>query len=49
MHASPDVAFCQIVRGRGKLPLPGRTAISYQAPRAVRVPPGALHDWHDVE
>jgi hypothetical protein len=23
MHASPDVAFCQVVRGRGKLGLPG--------------------------
>jgi quercetin dioxygenase-like cupin family protein len=49
MHASPDVAFCQIVRGRGKLGLPGGTEIPYAAPELYVFHPGALHDWHDVE
>jgi quercetin dioxygenase-like cupin family protein len=49
MHASPDIAFCQVVRGRGKLGLPGRTEISYQAPELYVFHPGALHDWHAVE
>ena len=49
MHASPDVAFCQVVRGRGKLGLPGGTEIAYQAPELYVFHPGALHDWHDVE
>jgi quercetin dioxygenase-like cupin family protein len=49
MHASPDVAFCQVVRGRGKLGLPGGTEITYQAPELYVFHPGALHDWHDVE
>jgi quercetin dioxygenase-like cupin family protein len=49
MHASPDIAFCQVVRGRGKLGLPGGTAVSYQAPELYVFHPGALHDWHDVE
>ena len=49
MHASPDVAFCQVVRGRGKLGLPGGTEVAYQAPELYVFHPGALHDWHDVE
>jgi quercetin dioxygenase-like cupin family protein len=49
MHASPDVAFCQVVRGRGKLGLPGGTELAYQAPELYVFHPGALHDWHDVE
>jgi len=49
MHASPDIAFCQVVRGRGKLGLPGGTAIGYEAPELYVFHPGALHDWHDVE
>jgi quercetin dioxygenase-like cupin family protein len=49
MHASPDIAFCQVVRGRGKLGLPGGTEISYEAPELYVFHPGALHDWHDVE
>jgi quercetin dioxygenase-like cupin family protein len=49
MHSSPDIAFCQIVRGRGKLGLPGGTEINYEAPELYVFHPGALHDWHDVE
>jgi quercetin dioxygenase-like cupin family protein len=49
MHASPDVAFCQVVRGRGKLGLPDGTELAYQAPELYVFHPGALHDWHDIE
>jgi quercetin dioxygenase-like cupin family protein len=49
MHASADIAFCQVVRGQGKLGLPGGTDVPYQAPELYVFHPGALHDWHDVE
>jgi quercetin dioxygenase-like cupin family protein len=49
MHTSPDVAFCQIVRGKGKLGLPGGTEISYEGPELYVFHPGSLHDWHDIE
>jgi quercetin dioxygenase-like cupin family protein len=49
MHTSPDVAFCQIVRGRGRLGLPGGAEVPYQAPELYVFHPGSLHDWHDVE
>jgi hypothetical protein len=49
MHMSPDVAFCQIVRGKGKLGLPGGTEISYEGPELYVFHPGSLHDWHDIE
>jgi quercetin dioxygenase-like cupin family protein len=49
MHTSPDVAFCQIVRGKGKLGLPGGTEISYAGPELYVFHPGSLHDWHDIE
>jgi quercetin dioxygenase-like cupin family protein len=49
MHTSPDVAFCQIVRGRGRLGLPDGTDVPYQAPELYVFHPGSLHDWHDVE
>jgi quercetin dioxygenase-like cupin family protein len=49
MHASPDVAFCQIVRGRGRLGLPDGREIAYQAPELYVFLPGSLHDWHAVE
>src|SRR5919106_2948123 len=49
MHTSPDVAFCQIVRGKGKLGLPGETEISYESPELYVFHPGSLHDWHDIE
>lgn len=49
MHSSPDVAFCQIVRGRGKLGLPGGHELAYEAPELYVFLPGTLHDWHDIE
>jgi quercetin dioxygenase-like cupin family protein len=49
MHSSPDVAFCQIVRGRGKLGLPDGREVEYEGPELYVFQPGTLHDWHDVE
>lgn len=49
MHSSPQVAFCQIVRGRGKLGLPGGRELDYSAPELYVFLPGTLHDWHAIE
>jgi quercetin dioxygenase-like cupin family protein len=49
MHSSPDVAFCQIVRGRGKLGLPDGRELAYAGPELYVFLPGTLHDWHGVE
>jgi quercetin dioxygenase-like cupin family protein len=49
MHSSPDVAFCQIVRGRGKLGLPDGRALNYRGPELYVFLPDTLHDWHDIE
>jgi quercetin dioxygenase-like cupin family protein len=49
MHTSPDVAFCQIVRGRGKLGLPDDREVEYRGPELYIFHPGSLHDWHDIE
>ena len=49
MHSSPDVAFCQVVRGRGRLGLPDGRELEYRAPELYVFLPGTLHDWHDVE
>ena len=49
MHSSPHVAFCQIVRGRGKLGLPGGRELEYTGPELYVFLAGTLHDWHDVE
>lgn len=49
MHSSPDVAFCQVVRGRGKLGLPGGRELDYEGPELYVFLPDTLHDWHDVE
>jgi hypothetical protein len=35
MHSSPDVAFCQIVRGRGKLGLPDGRELDYEGPSST--------------
>jgi quercetin dioxygenase-like cupin family protein len=48
MHSSPEVAFCQIVRGRGKLGLPGGRELNYEGPELFLFQPGTLHDWHGV-
>ncbi len=49
MHATPEAAFCQIVRGRGVLGLPGGREVPYQAPELYVFEPHTAHDWHDVE
>ena len=49
MHSSPDVAFCQVVRGRGKLGLPDGRELDYRGPELYVFLPGTLHDWHHVE
>ena len=49
MHSSPDVAFCQVVRGRGRLGLPDGRALDYEGPELYIFLPGTLHDWHEVE
>jgi quercetin dioxygenase-like cupin family protein len=49
MHSSPDVAFCQVVRGKGKLGLPDGSALDYQGPELYVFLPDTLHDWHDIE
>lgn len=48
MHSSPDVAFCQIVRGRGKLRLPDNQDLTYQGPELYVFLPDTLHEWHDI-
>jgi quercetin dioxygenase-like cupin family protein len=49
MHSSPVIAFCQIVRGKGKLGLPEGAALDYAAPELYVFMPNTLHDWHDIE
>jgi quercetin dioxygenase-like cupin family protein len=49
MHSSPDVAFCQVVRGRGKLGLPDGRELAYAAPELYVFLPGTRHDWHGVQ
>lgn len=49
MHSSPDVAFCQVVRGRGKLGLPDGSEVSYEGPELFVFLPNTLHDWHQIE
>jgi quercetin dioxygenase-like cupin family protein len=48
MHSSPDVAFCQVVRGRGRLGLPGGREVVYEGPELYVFLPGTLHDWHAI-
>jgi quercetin dioxygenase-like cupin family protein len=47
MHTSPDVAFCQIVKGRGTLSLPDEEVV-YIAPELYVFLPGSLHEWKDI-
>ncbi len=49
MHTGPELAFCQIVHGRGKLGLEGGRELEYQGPELYIFAPGALHDWHGIE
>jgi hypothetical protein len=43
------LAFCQIVRGRGRLGLPDGRSLAYEGPELYVFLPDTLHDWHDVE
>ncbi|MGH2751654.1 MAG: hypothetical protein ACRDK3_12395 [Actinomycetota bacterium] len=49
MHTSPDVAYCQIIKGRGTLVLPEEHTISYSGPELYVFMPGTLHEWRDIE
>jgi quercetin dioxygenase-like cupin family protein len=49
MHSSPDVAFCQVVRGRGKVGLPDGRELDYEGPELYVFLPETLHDWHAIE
>jgi quercetin dioxygenase-like cupin family protein len=49
MHTSPDVAFCQVVRGRGKLVLPDESELDYLGPELYVFHPGSYHEWRDVK
>lgn len=49
MHTSPDLAFCQIIRGRGKLGLPDDKEVEFRGPELYIFHPGSYHDWHDIE
>ncbi|MGH8958538.1 MAG: cupin domain-containing protein [Acidimicrobiia bacterium] len=48
MHSSPDIAFCQVVRGRGRLGLQNGTELAYEGPELYVFLPGTQHDWHSV-
>lgn len=48
MHSSPDVAFCQVISGRGKLGLPDGRELDYEGPELYIFLPGTLHDWHAI-
>jgi quercetin dioxygenase-like cupin family protein len=49
MHSSPKMAFCQVVRGKGKLGLPDGRELAYEGPELYVFLPNTLHDWHDIE
>jgi quercetin dioxygenase-like cupin family protein len=49
MHSSPDLAFCQVVRGRGVLRLPGGEGLRYEGPELYVFQPGTLHEWRDID
>ncbi len=49
MHTSPDVAFCQVIRGRGKLALPEHRVLDYSGPELYVFHPGSYHEWRDIE
>lgn len=48
MHSSPDLAFCQVVAGRGKLRLPDGRSLDYAGPELYVFKPDTLHEWHDI-
>jgi hypothetical protein len=48
MHSSPDLAFCQVVSGRGKLRLPDGRTLDYVGPELYVFRPDTLHEWYDI-
>lgn len=48
MHTSPELAFCQIVYGRGVLALPDGARLPYQGPELYVFQPGTLHEWTEI-
>lgn len=48
MHASPDLAVCQVIRGRGTLRLPDGHELTYEGPELYVFEPGTLHEWDDI-
>lgn len=48
MHSSSDVAFCQVVRGRGRLGLPDGTDLDYAGPELYVFLPDTEHGWHTI-
>ncbi|AYY15015.1 hypothetical protein EF847_22300 [Actinobacteria bacterium YIM 96077] len=49
MHTTPDLAHCQIVRGRGILRLPDDQRIPFDGPELYIFQPETLHEWTDIE
>ncbi|QBI20645.1 hypothetical protein ER308_14485 [Egibacter rhizosphaerae] len=49
MHASPDVAVCNVIRGRGELVLPQGEVLGYEAPELYVFLPDTLHEWRNIE
>ncbi|MTV26275.1 hypothetical protein FTX61_12760 [Nitriliruptoraceae bacterium ZYF776] len=49
MHTSPDLAFCQVIHGRGLLRLPDGTELAYEGPELFVFHPGSLHEWDRIE
>lgn len=45
MHASPDIAFCQIIEGAGTLRLPDGRELTYRGPELYVFEPHTLHEW----
>lgn len=48
MHATPELAYCQIVRGRGVLRLPDGRELGYAGPELYIFHPETLHEWDQV-
>ena len=45
MHASPALAYCQIVAGAGTLRLPDGRELTYAGPELYVFHPHTLHEW----
>ena len=46
-HAGPQTALCYVIRGRGRLTLPGTVAIDYQPNDCIVFKPRTLHGWEN--